>query len=307
MPEINDQQFQGVAEQVKDIIKFDDAEEAFGSIKLIQDFLAARKLETANPALFAAYNDLITQLKWVAMIHLKEDDVANLFKNDLVDTFSMEYFDLWEKFRSYLVGEVIAHEDRDVFKEKIKNVLNKCQTRLTADKLANGNAPTIENWIKDYTASVGLGPVDSVKMQNYFSTSANIKKLKRVENERVAAFFKFYEKLKLSSFTLAGVEESVPVPIDDKGTMGHIREGKIERDAPLPQEVQKILAVVEGTAEKEATPVSAAANNKKAAAVPPNAEEEGKMAELRQVAAKYPPHSLQRKAVDAEIKKLSKK
>jgi hypothetical protein len=303
MAEITNQQFQGVVEQVKDIIKFDDAKGAFNSIKIIENFLVSQQLEKSNPEFFAAYKRLIVRLKWVALIYLREEEVEDLFKNNLAETFAMEYFDLWEKFRTYLIGEVFIHTERDVFKEKIKNILNKCQTFLTSQKLENGSAPTVENWVKDYTAAVGLGSVDSVKMQNYFLTGVNIKKLSSAENERVASFFKFYEKLKLSSLTVAGVEESIPVPIDDKGTIGLIREGRIERIAPLPPDVEKILDVVEGV-ERKKPPLSSPIIANEAVIAGISATQEKQIAEMKQAAAKYPSGSLERKAVEEEIRKI---
>lgn len=286
----------------------DDDQQAFESIKAIEVFLATTGLEKTDPALSAAYKTLIAQLKWVGLIYLSEEEVEDLFKNNIGEVFSMEDFDLWEKFRSYLVAVVFVHANRDVFKEKIKNILNKCQVALTSQRLNNGAAPTAENWIKDYVSAVGIGSVDSAKFNSYFLDGKNINGLKPEEKERMRTFFKFYERLKLSTFSVVGVEETIPVPIDDKGTMGVIRDGKVERDTPLSPEMQKILAVakevVHGIPATQAVPET---NQSRTNAVKPSIAEDAKIADLKHTAAKYRPGSLQRKAVEAEIKKLSKK
>jgi hypothetical protein len=301
MLEINDSQYKKIASDVQDIIISDDQDRAFESIGILKEYLKRQGAEKTNPELFIAYNNLITELKWVALPMLKEDDVIDLFSKDIAATFQMEDFDLWMKLKTVLIAVVGDYQERDKFKERIRSALNKSQAMLSSIKLDNGDSPTVGNWIRSYTASVGLNPVESVKLQGYFLNDSNVKKLKPEEKERVKGFFQFYERLKLSSLTVAGIEEVVPIPIDDDGTMGYIRNGKIERDAPLPPEVQRIFDAVIGV--KKAPQESQEVIPKKE----PEKIDDGRLAELKKMADSFPVQSLQRKAVEAEIKKISKK
>jgi hypothetical protein len=305
---IKDEKYNEFAAEVEGIVKFNQEKRANRGVKIISDFIVEQGYAKSNPELFAAYNKLIAKLRWVALLFCNEDQIAELFKKNLSEMLEIEDYDLWNKFAAVLVGKIIVYEKRDEYKERIKSILNKNQELITADHLANGLAPTTENWIKDYTTIVGLGQVESIKMQNYFLNSESFKKLKPNEKEGMKKFFQFYERLKLSSLTVAGLEETMELPIDENGAIGYIRDGKIEKDTPLPPDIQRILDAVIGF--DFAEPESAVAqgniidlqNNNAVPKISP--ADENKILELKQAAEQYAPGTLQRKAVEGEIRKL---
>jgi hypothetical protein len=300
---IKDEQYNKYAAEVGEIIKFNQEKRAARGVKIIKNFLAGQHYEAANPELYAAYNKLIAKLKWVALLFYNEDEIADLFRNNLAEMLEIEGYDLEEKFKVVLLAKLIVYEERDKYKEKIRSILNKSQVLLTSKKLTNNEVPTAENWIKAYVAEMGLSPAESLKFQNFFLTNASVIVLPRAEAEKLKFFFSFYERLKLSSLTVAGVEEEIAFPLDEVN-IGYIRDGKIEKEGTLSPEDQRIFDAIVGVETVKAAEQVRVSSSKISQVRKSSPSDEKLIAELKETVVKYPFGSLERKAVEAEIKKL---
>ena len=162
----------------------------------------------------------------------------------------------------------------------------------------------LENWIKNYTAKVGMGMVDSVKFNEYFSKEKEINSLNEKEKEAMKMLLGFYEKLKLSSLTTLGIEDIVLV--DTPEFKGQIRDGRLEKQTKLDANSNKLLNIIMGpeTENGDTRSVNKPTAIKGAGG---NQEEYSEIDKLQQEIDKYPEGSIERKALEEELAKLDKK
>ena len=240
--------------------------------------------------LYSEYKKIIHKLKWIGLPIMTEEMAVDMFRYHFTKIFSIPdfgYDDLWRKIKSILL-EIIVLEERDEFKKNLRNALFNNKEKLTGRKLITNNEeqePTVGNWIKDYNFSLGTGLIDKLKQSQYLFNSVNVKNLSENEKKRIKILFQLYERLKLSSQTPAGLEEDIP--IDDEGRKGHIRGG-----------------VFDPADESDKQPKSAIFSNQ--TNLTNKIGEKSELAMLQETASKYPVGSLERKAIEEEIKKLSK-
>lgn len=259
-------------EEIDNIIKFDDFKEAFN--------LYSKLKNSTNDK----FDNFLIKLQWVALPFFSKKDILSLFSNHFKEALEMEYFDLWPKFKHVLLG-IIMIEDRDKFKLEVKHVLEKNQARLTSKKLVNNLSPTSENWVKGYIGYLGSGPIDNVKLSKYFINNKDFKNLEPNEQKKIKFFFDFYEKLKLSSLTVAGFEGVLPV--NTNGFKGYIQNGMLVKSGGrIDPYVRRIFDMIMR---------DSLSNN----------EQNGdNLEDLQTIASKYPAGSLERKAIEEEIRKM---
>ena len=274
--EIQDNQklYNNIKAEVNDIIKFAEFKEAFEFIKRIKNIIKEKNYEQNNPELSSKFSKLIVKLEWVALPFFSKKEILNLFNSHFQEAMEMEYFDLQEKLKHVLVGIVLS-EERDKLKQDIREMLNKNKARLTSKKLLNGEAPTVENWIKNYTSKLGIGIVDSVKSHQYFINNNDLIHLDKNGQFKVKKFFSFYEYLKLSSATVAGFEGALAVNTPE--FEGYIQDGKLEKKISLSPHAQGIFDIVIG---KRFARVRSTIG-------PPRTEEEMRVEELKRKEEEY--------------------
>lgn len=141
--------------------------------------------------------------------------------------------------------------------------------------------PTVGNWVKDYNSVLGTGVIDKLKRTQYLTNGKNIKNLNEKEKKKIRILLDLYERLKLSSLTLEGLEEDIPV--DEENMKGIIKRGVFEPYKETKEDKLfwgKIKSSEEG-------------------------EKKIGLDELREMTNKYPTGSLERKVIEEEIEKLS--
>ena len=276
--------FEQIKNRAQDMMIYDEVHEASKLItSLEQVFNQAKDFKDKNYYLYVEYKKIIIRLKWQILPMLTDDEVMDLFRNHFSQIYKMPDYDFGQKLKAFLLG-FIVFQDRDNFKKDLRQALLNNQEKLTGKKIIINNQekiPTVGNWILEYNSNLGSGEVDNIKRIRYFTNSKNIKNLDEKEKARVKTLLDLYERLKLSSFTLEGLEEDIPV--DEPGHIGIIRNGVFEpfREENIDYQPVKVQA---------ATVVKSG--------------QENNLEELKQMAAGYPAGSLERKAVEEEIDKL---
>ena len=277
-----------ILKEVEEVIKFDEVNTAHQFIVELENYSKTNEFQKQDLKIQESIKKIITQLKWVALPYCFEKDILEMFSSHFQIALEMEYFDIWDKIKNTLVA-IILHEDRDKFKQQIIKIIERNKAKISKDKLNNSIEPTVENWIKKYSGYIGLGVADKLKFNQFIVNDIDIKKLDGIYKKNVIDFFKFYEKLKLSSLTVVGIEESIPV--NTPQFKGYIRDGRLEKETKLSPEIQKILDVV--SAGEDATIEIAV-------------DKDGNKSSLQQLLQNYPEGSLERRAIEEEMKKISK-
>ena len=251
------------------------------------DKLLTKDKERQEPDLYRKFNHLKAKYGFACLASLTEKEILELLKSHLAVMLEIKDYDLWENLKRYLVV-FSDYKERDRVKKDIRNILIKNQARITKTNLLMDNknaAGTVENWLRDYHVNLGLEPVDQLKFEEYFIGSPNIKRAAAAEKEKIKSLFKFYERLKLSSNSPKGFEEKVLMEINGKLQVWN--DGRLEDFDPAEVKAVEDLKARGFFKENEAEKV-----------------ENEQLLELKTLAPNYPPGSLERKAVEEEIKKM---
>lgn len=211
-----------------EMINLDSLDYAKQILRLLPEMLAAEPdLPAANPEFFNTYEDILLKAKIIAMPIIAPEEVIGLFKEHLMEIFALrEKIDLWEKIRVKCLM-IYLHEDRDVFKSKLRAALLNNSEEITSDLIGAEQLPTVGNWLRNYIAYVGSGQVETVKQLEYLSQNENFNKLSENEKANIKLLLEVYERLKLSSLTPEGLEENVTFDLGD-GKLRVLKQGRVE-------------------------------------------------------------------------------
>lgn len=214
-------------------------------------------------------------LRFLMIPFLSTREIAELLKNNLITGLKLEELDIVERISKKLI--FLDINDRDNCKKALKEavVQNKeIITKRTANK-DNKELSIIMDWIKDYVGQVGVGKQTLGKAQYLYQKPYFIK-LEDIEKELLKKLFALYDFLNASSLTPEGFEDDLLLKTVD---------GKL-----ITTNRGQVVVLYDPQKEKIKQMANSNANNLK---------------DLNSMLTQYPPNSLERKAVEEEIKKLT--
>jgi len=284
-----------IKDKADDYMIYDEATEAYHLAKDLEKSLGKIKdFKDKYFDFFVRYKKIIHRLKWIGLPIMAEGMVLDMFKYHFTEIFRIPDFsfeEFWRKLKVVLLA-IIIYQDRDKFKKSLREALLDNNKKLTGKKLIINNQekiPTVGNWLLDYNRSLGTGKVDDLKRIQYFTNNNNIKILDEQEKARVKMLLDLYERLKLSSLTLEGLEEDIPV--DNDNMKGTIKGGIFE---PVKEaEERKITEAMLRGSRKEKDIQDSKSEREKSG-----------LGELQKMVSQYQEGSLERRAIEEEIKKL---
>jgi hypothetical protein len=283
-------------ETINDIVVSDSVGEAKELLEVLsQVFSYNKEFKKANPFLFDVYYNYLVAMKYVVLYELEEKEIIKLMRENFNFILNHPGYDLERKIK-YKITIISDLDKRDNFKKELRQILLECNARLGRDKLLINGQPheaTVANWLKNYYVEVGMGKVDSVKLSEHLGNNKNIRLLSSEEQIVLKNLLKFFENLKVLSTEFPLFEERFVAVLPD-GEINIISGGKAEK---IPPQTLKIHKEVESL-------VNRTTERKLASLV--KSETENGLAELKQLAAKYSPGSLERKAIEEEIKKMNR-
>jgi hypothetical protein len=315
MTQINSvETYNQIKSEVDELAFYDDSQGAWRAYQKLVGWLKEERLSLTNPELSKEYNKLLIKLQWTAINFFSTNDVLGLFENHLQTAFDLPVCDLSQKTRQVLLG-IVEFEERDQYKKKLMHILNNNEAVLTKKRFVDGSVPTLEKWIKKYTSKTSVGPVETVQFEQFFIQDADVMNLDTDERKKLKDFFRFYERLKAPSLSVAGFEGSLPVNTPD--FKGFIQNGTMEAEARLSREARQILDAVMGVEEKKYdvdSEISELETKEKQYAegslekkmIDEELKKERKIKELQMVADGYKEGSFERKAVLEEIAKMKR-
>jgi len=259
------------------IINSNDVKHAQMLLKVLKEAIAARKSELeAVKEIYDFYKEVVIKLEFIALPLLDDADIIDLIKNYFTWQFRLSDhpgYDFMEKLSGKLLN-ILTLEDRDKFKASLKEAILNNKETITS----RAEIKTIANWLRNYISKLGLGVADNLKRTQYLVDLTKMKGIDENYANRLKILFNFYESLKLSSLMPQGFDEEIPIIIDKKlyifrrGNLEPVRETKIRQTTAIAS-----IAGKNEVQESEA---------------------------LRQMLSQYPEGSLERKAVEEEIRKL---
>ena len=281
--ELNLEKLSILEENFQDIYEFGYLDTAKNVYDNLSELLSKEK-EKQDPELYIKYEHIKVKYGFVCLASLPEKEILGLLGSHLAVIWEIPGYDLWSNFKKHLIV-YYDYKERDRIKNEVKNILIKNEAVITKTNLISDRKEipgTLANWLKDYRSEVGAEPVDSLKFEQYFINSLNIKKLTQAEKDRLKSIIKFYERLKLSSNSPKGFEEKVPMEFN--GKLQIWSEGQLEDIDPAVVKVVEDLVAKGFFKDKNEKPTD--------------------LNELKKMVASYPIGSFERKAIEEEIKKL---
>lgn len=285
---------------IEDILDHDLIKEARELIAGIQGMMS-RFPTLRQEALdsFLIYNDALIKAKFVCLFDLPEKEILTLLKERIYIPLNYAaVYDLNRKL-NYKLQDILNLEERDAFKEKVKNELLSCPYRFSGAKIQVGSSllePTVGNWIKDYYSQVGLEPANSFKQSEYLLSGENVKQVKPEQRERLKYLIDIVENLKISSSD--NPEESFAA-LSPTGELNLVSRGVPEK---IDVDIKRIYDRVVAQAAPQTAKVESDIFTTPKLAPLENRAEESLESELKN----YAPGSLEYKAIKQEIARAKK-
>jgi len=227
-------------------------------------------------------------LQFLIIPFLSTKEISGLLKENLSAGLMIEDIDLAERITKKLLDLDLG--DRDNCKKELKTALINSEERLMGAVTIGSNKKiiTVADWIKDYVGQMGSGSKTTLNEAQYFYQKPYFVKLKEKEKLVLKKLFALYKFLDISSLTPEGFEDDLLLE-DEQGRLITTSKGKVIVLYD-PKKSQKKTAVKQST--KLGRGIS---------------EKEMQISEFKNLAAKYPAGSFERKAVEEEIMKLNDK
>jgi hypothetical protein len=222
------------------------------------------------------YRTTITQLKFIAIPLMENKDILDLINNHFMEQFNLDDYDMIEKLKTKITFTEVF-DNKVKLKKLIANSLLNNKETITK----NSELKTIVGWLTDYNSHLGLNRVDKLKKAQYLTDLKKHRDLSTEEIKRLKTLFDLYEWLKLDPDSDEGFDEEIPV--EENGKLYILRQGVLD---PVKSE-DEINQIIGGK-------ISNQRKDKPS-------EELNNLSEIRD---QFPAGSLERKAIEEEMKKL---
>jgi hypothetical protein len=256
---------------------------------LVKGWLEKTNLAKANPAEYDQCNNYLIKLKFLCLNYFDDiDEYKEMLEKYFVLATEIPMFDLWDKLAPRLIS-ISDLDARDKFKAGLREALERSGSFLVSrQKYNDAEIPyKVSEWIKDFIVNLGLDKFDKVKKAEYLANSRFIKLLKDEDNDKVKALLDIYEKLKISSRTPGGYENSVLMNIDGQDVV--FNQGNVE--------------VIAGTSSLKRMKIA----DEDADIDLINDATNPSLRELEETLKNFSPVSLEYKTISQEISRLKKK
>jgi len=287
MINIDENTIKEVEERIKTFNQSNDYRAAYLYYKKLSEAVKMVDLDIKknNQMFFNKINQQIIKLKFISLNYFNDfEEISELIGKYFNIALQLQDYNPWERIKVNLLATSDVKES-DKAKELIKSKLINSDCRIldiNKYKDIKDFPVTIADWLRNYHANLGLKKADNLKRIEYLTNSQFIKNLTEEDKNKLNILFNFYEKIRIPSSDRYGYEGEMPMVIDGENVI--YSNGEVE---VIPSSIFKMIQEVK------------IAGNTLSINEPNN-----QLNELKQLAARYPAGSLERKAVEEEIEKL---
>lgn len=259
-------------------------------------------------------------LQFLIIPFLETEQIINLFKNYLSIGSSIEDLDLSERMNKKMIN-VVSLDERDEIKRQVKQSILNNSEQITDNVLvgANKNLNTISSWIIDYISNVG-SQEKGLGRAKYFYEKQYYKSLSEDKKIALKKIFSLYDYLNRSSYTPLGFEDDLLMMTED-GKLITTNKGEVvvlydtksgESFFPQEQKVRRVsnppMTTEEKKVEKLINVKQQLGENKLAGmVVDEEIDNTKKIDDLKIMLNRYKDSSLQKRAIEEEIRKLERR
>jgi|GEM_PF-5140787 len=214
-------------------------------------------------------------------LHLKE-----FFKNNFDGVLDLESPQILDSMNEELA---IGLSDNKNLSRELSEIIARFEMKIGESPLKLDDkelSPSLANWLRDFYGVIGTEQTDSLGIAKYLINSENAKKLSDEDQSRLRRFLLIYHNIKNFPTPFASVPpdkwDIIPAPF-------------VEIEQPVVQEPISQRSVKTLDQEELKKNISQ------------NQEENSELLELKNMLLQYPVGSLERAAIEEEIKNLEKK
>jgi len=207
-------------------------------------------------------------------LKIEKQDALEMFKNSLAVLLQSESDEYFEDYNLILI-KLLAEDGS--FGKDAANIIRGNQEKLTHKNfILDGKParPTIGHWLKDFIKQYGAEIPDNLKLSRYLTSSGNIKNLDEAEKAAVRKLLGLYRNLAFFPQSMPNQTgegwEIIPMAEEEKFKVKSYKAGQpdVKQEASAPN------------------------------------KEKTQRRELQALADQYPAGSLERRAVEEEIRKM---
>ncbi len=221
----------------------------------------------------------------------ESDYILDIFSNDVIEMLTTNSF---SASTSLNVGIIYLLMEDETFKDKALRSLFVNSERLGMSNILIDEKkvePTIANWLKDFIKINGSGTFNDIVLIDYINNSINAKMLSSDNKNTLANILRFYRNLSFFPDSLENIDIAKwkIFPFSDP-------DNENEKKANLDEERKRTIKNIDILEEERGFN-------------PPHSAEERESEEvlrLRRMLDSYAPSSLERKAINEEIRKIKK-
>jgi len=236
------------------------------------------------------FNKYYLLLQFLIIPYLEINEIAELLKKDISIALNDNNFDLFAVVKRRLIYVDIS--ERDECKKELKSALidNGVIITQTVVSSSGGKLNTVNDWIKDFISSVNQKGSNSLAQAQYYQRPYYLK-LSEIEKNKLRRLFQLYRYLSLSSLTPDGFEDDM---------LFQTKDGQL-----VTSNKSKIVVLYDPRG-KDMMSSRTHRNYPEVVIKKKSRENETtkKLVELEEIAAQFPAGSLERKAIEEEMKKL---
>lgn len=208
--------YRGLASDVDEFVVHDDFLSAYNLAIGLSLGLSKFDRSAAKPELAAGYQRLLVRCQWLALSLLSSEDVVELFQQHLGEAV-VAGIGYVQKLRAALLNREL-YEERDELKKSIRTALSQNVEKLQLNP-SESLPLSVADLIKDYQLSIGSAGIDAVRREQYLAQAQPLKALSASARGQVRTLLNLYEQCSLSSRTLEGLEEEIPIDGKKSGTV----------------------------------------------------------------------------------------
>jgi len=273
--------------------------DAFECYNLLKNWLE-KSGPVKNTSEYIAYNNYLIKLKFLSFNYLSNiNEQADLLRDYFPLSLEMGQFIFWEKLETEIIS-IGDLDERDAFKKKMYEALEKCDSNLIGrQKYDNQEIPRrVSEWTKSFVANLGLDKFDKLKKMEYLSHNQFIQMLDVEDKNKVKILLNIYEKLRISSKTPEGYENSVVMNMDGKEIV--FDHGRVEEISDIDK-IRDITSKETGQTKPSLVTTHASVPTTPSVTTPVSP-----LIELTEVLKTYSQDSLEHKAISQEISRIKR-
>ncbi len=222
-----------VQEDIEKAMFENNGDEVFHMTVDLQELLRGNRSSFMQeaPEIYKRLEKLLAQAQWFVLERCDPEEVEQLFKEHFEHFFEYSLEEMLDKEEMVLRASVPLWEDRDLWKRKFREAINKSQVKLGKDKIKFGDSevvPTVQNWLRDWRDFVGDKEITPLLAVEYMNASDNARKLTGDDKQHLENILRFYTHLYKSSTTREGSEQRMMLEDPERGTYTFFEHGEIE-------------------------------------------------------------------------------